>query len=99
MSASAVMAGCQVVVIRCADNGDIDLDHLEEQATLHAENLSSWMITYPSTHGVFERGVQKACAIIHNHGGQVYMDGANMNAQVGLPIPLNRCRCMPPQPT
>lgn len=85
--ASAVMAGCQVVVIRCADNGDIDLDHLEEQATLHAENLSSLMITYPSTHGVFERGVQKACAIIHNHGGQVYMDGANMNAQVGLTNP------------
>ncbi|MGB0457395.1 MAG: aminomethyl-transferring glycine dehydrogenase [Chitinophagales bacterium] len=85
--ASAVMAGCQVVVIGCADNGDIDLDHLEEQAALHAENLSSLMITYPSTHGVFERGVQKACAIIHNHGGQVYMDGANMNAQVGLTNP------------
>jgi len=85
--ASAVMAGCQVVVIRCADNGDIDLEHLEEQAILHSENLSSLMITYPSTHGVFERGVEKACAIIHKHGGQVYMDGANMNAQVGLTNP------------
>ena len=85
--ASAVMAGCQVVVIRCADNGDIDLDHLEEQAELHSENLSSLMITYPSTHGVFERGVERACAIIHKHGGQVYMDGANMNAQVGLTNP------------
>ena len=85
--ASAVMAGCQVVVIRCADNGDIDLEHLEEQAVLHSENLSSLMITYPSTHGVFERGVEKACAIIHKHGGQVYMDGANMNAQVGLTNP------------
>ena len=85
--ASAVMAGCQVVVIRCASNGDIDLDHLEEQAKLHSENLSSLMITYPSTHGVFERDVEKACAIIHKCGGQVYMDGANMNAQVGLTNP------------
>ena len=85
--ASAVMAGCQVVVIRCADNGDIDLEHLEEQAILHSDNLSSLMITYPSTHGVFERGVEKACSIIHKHGGQVYMDGANMNAQVGLTNP------------
>ncbi len=82
--ASAVMAGFKVVPVKCDERGDIDLIDLEEKSIKHADNLGALMITYPSTHGVFEEGVVQACAIVHAHGGQVYMDGANMNAQVGL---------------
>ncbi len=82
--ASAVMAGMKVVVIRTDEAGNIDLEDLRAKAAEHAANLSALMITYPSTHGVFEEAVTEMCDIIHAQGGQVYMDGANMNAQVGL---------------
>ncbi len=82
--ASAVMAGMQVVAVQCDDQGNIDVADLRAKATLHQQNLSALMVTYPSTHGVFETAIAEICAIIHLHGGQVYMDGANMNAQVGL---------------
>jgi glycine dehydrogenase len=85
--ASAVMAGMKVVVIKNDDQGDIDLADLREKAEAHRDNLAALMITYPSTYGVFEAGVQEACEIIHQNGGLVYMDGANMNAQVGLTSP------------
>jgi glycine dehydrogenase len=85
--ASATMMGLKVVVIKTDENGNIDLDDLKEKAELHGENLSSLMITYPSTHGVFEETVREACEMVHDHGGQVYMDGANMNALVGLVAP------------
>lgn len=85
--ASAVMAGMKVVVVKCDDNGNIDLADLEEKAEKHKDSLSSLMITYPSTHGVFEEEVIEAIEIVHARGGQVYMDGANMNAQVGLTSP------------
>ncbi|TWU45266.1 Glycine dehydrogenase (decarboxylating) [Novipirellula aureliae] len=85
--ASAVMAGMKVVGIKCNQRGDIDVDDLKAKATEHAEHLSALMITYPSTHGVFESTIREVCAIIHDNGGQVYMDGANMNAQVGLTSP------------
>lgn len=82
--ASAVMAGMKVVAIKCDDEGNIDLADLKEKAEVHKEDLSSLMITYPSTHGVFEKDIREICEIIHNNGGLVYLDGANMNAQVGL---------------
>lgn len=82
--ASAVMAGMKVVVVACDDQGNVDLDDVRAKAEAHAENLAALMITYPSTHGVFEEGVRDVCATVHAHGGQVYLDGANMNAQVGL---------------
>lgn len=85
--ASAVMAGGQVVVVRCDDEGNIDIPDLREKAEKHKENLSALMVTYPSTHGVFEEGINEICNIVHNNGGLVYMDGANMNAQVGLTTP------------
>ena len=85
--ASAVMAGMDVVVTKCDENGNIDLDDLREKVEKHSENLSSLMVTYPSTHGVFEEDIKEICALIHQHGGLVYMDGANMNAQVGLTSP------------
>ncbi|MEM9751804.1 MAG: aminomethyl-transferring glycine dehydrogenase [Planctomycetota bacterium] len=85
--ASAVIAGMQVVAVKCQDNGDIDLDDLAAKAKQHADELAALMITYPSTHGVFEDTIRTACDIIHAHGGMVYMDGANMNAQVGLTSP------------
>ena len=85
--ASASMMGMKVVVIKTDDSGNIDLADLKEKAEKHAENLSSLMITYPSTHGVFEATVREACQIVHDHGGQVYMDGANMNALVGIAAP------------
>ncbi|MCF8260302.1 MAG: aminomethyl-transferring glycine dehydrogenase [Melioribacteraceae bacterium] len=86
--ASATMAGGKVVVVKCDENGNIDIDDLKNKAELNKENLSCLMVTYPSTHGVFERGIKSVCAIIHENGGQVYMDGANMNAQVGLTNPF-----------
>lgn len=85
--ASAVMAGMKVVIVACDEKGNIDLDDLKAKAEEHSENLSCLMVTYPSTHGVFEESIKDMCALIHEHGGQVYMDGANMNAQVGLTSP------------
>ncbi len=85
--ASAVMAGMEVVVVKCDDNGNIDMADLTAKAEKHQDNLSCLMITYPSTHGVFEEEIMEAIDIIHQYGGQVYMDGANMNAQVGLTSP------------
>jgi glycine dehydrogenase len=82
--ASAVMAGMKVVVVKCDDHGNVDLGDLEARATEHGERLAALMVTYPSTHGVFEEDIKRICEIVHAHGGQVYMDGANMNAQVGL---------------
>jgi len=82
--ASAVMAGMKVVVVACDDQGNVDLEDLTEKAKANADRLAALMITYPSTHGVFEEGVKKVCAVVHEHGGQVYMDGANLNALVGL---------------
>ncbi|HKP75950.1 MAG TPA: aminomethyl-transferring glycine dehydrogenase [Longimicrobiaceae bacterium] len=82
--ASAVMAGMKVVVVGTDPDGNIDLADLRAKAEQHAANLSSLMVTYPSTHGVFEEGIREVCDVVHRHGGQVYMDGANMNAQVGL---------------
>ncbi len=82
--ASAVMAGMKVVVVRCDDDGNIDVPDLKAKAEQHSQNLAALMVTYPSTHGVFEEAIQEICEAVHRHGGQVYMDGANMNAQVGL---------------
>ncbi len=85
--ASAVMAGFQVVVVKCDENGNIDFEHLRQLADQHKEHIAGLMVTYPSTHGVFEEAIQEVCSLIHAYGGQVYMDGANMNAQVGLTSP------------
>ena len=85
--ASAVMAGMKVVVVKCDDRGNIDVADLKAKAEEYKQNLSSLMITYPSTHGVFEESVTEICKIIHDCGGQVYMDGANLNAQLGLTNP------------
>ena len=82
--ASASMAGMKVVTVDCDDNGDVDLDDLTAKAQKHSDELAALMVTYPSTHGVFEDHIQELCDVVHEHGGQVYMDGANMNAQVGL---------------
>ena len=85
--ASAVMAGFQVVVTKCDDAGNIDIADLKSNAEKHKDKLAGLMVTYPSTHGVFEEGIKEICQIIHQNGGLVYMDGANMNAQVGLTSP------------
>ncbi len=85
--ASAVMAGMRVVVVATDTNGNVDVGDLKAKAAQHADRLAALMITYPSTHGVFEDSIQEICSIVHQHGGQVYMDGANMNAQVGLTSP------------
>jgi glycine dehydrogenase len=85
--ASAVMAGMKVVPVACRENGDIDFDDLRAKAEQHSAGLAALMVTYPSTHGVFEETIVDICATIHEHGGQVYMDGANMNAQMGLTSP------------
>jgi Glycine cleavage system protein P (pyridoxal-binding), C-terminal domain len=82
--ASAVMAGMDVIVIKCDSSGNIDVKDLKEKAYANKETLSALMITYPSTHGVFEESVNEICSIIHDCGGQVYLDGANLNAMVGL---------------
>ena len=87
--ASAIMAGFRVVVINTASNGNVDLDDLKAKATAHSQSLAGLMVTYPSTHGVFEDAIMEICDTIHAHGGQVYMDGANMNAQVGLTSPAS----------
>jgi len=85
--ASAVMAGLEVKVVSCDVNGNIDVNHLQQLASENRENLAGFMVTYPSTHGVFEEDIKEMCHIIHENGGQVYMDGANLNAQVGLTNP------------
>jgi len=85
--ASAQMAGMQVVVVACDENGNVDIPDLEAKAAQHARNLAAIMVTYPSTHGVFETGIGRICEIVHAHGGQVYVDGANLNALVGLAAP------------
>ncbi|HLV91605.1 MAG TPA: aminomethyl-transferring glycine dehydrogenase [Aequorivita sp.] len=85
--ASAVMAGMKVVVVKSTDKGNIDVEDLREKAIRHKDNLASLMVTYPSTHGVYESAIREITSIIHENGGQVYMDGANMNAQVGLTNP------------
>ncbi|MFD2183928.1 aminomethyl-transferring glycine dehydrogenase [Rhodoplanes azumiensis] len=85
--ASAAMAGMQVVVVACDRDGNVDLTDLEAKATQHGDKLACAMITYPSTHGVFEEHIREMCEIVHAHGGQVYLDGANLNAQVGLARP------------
>lgn len=85
--ASAVMAGYKVVVTKCDENGNIDVEDLRARAEEHKDKLAALMVTYPSTHGVFEEEIKEICSIIHERGGQVYMDGANLNAQVGLTAP------------
>ncbi len=85
--ASAVMAGMEVVVVKTDDDGNVDIGDLTSKAVEHADRLGALMITYPSTHGVFETTISQICNVIHEHGGQVYLDGANMNAQVGLSRP------------
>lgn len=85
--ATAAMVGMEVVVVECDQNGNIDINDLMDKAAQHSDKLSAIMITYPSTHGVFESHVRKVCDVVHQHGAQVYVDGANMNAQVGLTRP------------
>ncbi|MBA7511315.1 Glycine dehydrogenase (decarboxylating) [subsurface metagenome] len=85
--ASAVMAGMKVIIVDCDERGNIDIHDLKQKAELYADNLAAFMVTYPSTHGVFEQNIKEMTAAIHKYGGQVYMDGANMNAQVGLTNP------------
>jgi glycine dehydrogenase len=85
--ASAVMAGMKVVVVKTDDEGKVDVADMEAKAVQHRDNLAALMITYPSTHGVFEKGIRRVCEIIHENGGMVYLDGANLNAQVGLARP------------
>ncbi len=87
--ASAAMAGMKIVVVKCDDNGNIDVADMQARAEQYKDELSCLMVTYPSTHGVFEESIIEICDIIHQNGGQVYMDGANMNAQVGLTSPAN----------
>ena len=98
--ASAVMAGMKVVVVGCDRDGNVDLGRPEGQGgAARGDRLAALMITYPSTHGVFEEEIRAICDLVHAHGGQVYMDGANMNAQVGLTSPAaDRRRCLPPEP-
>jgi len=86
-AASAVMAGLRVVVVACDDDGNVDVDDLERKVTEHADDLAGLMVTYPSTHGVFERRIREICDLVHRHGGQVYLDGANLNALVGIAKP------------
>src|SRR5690606_16529434 len=82
--ASAVMAGMKVVVVKSATDGTIDLDDLRAKAAEYADVLAAFMVTYPSTHGVFEEHIRDACDIVHEHGGLVYLDGANLNDKVGV---------------
>lgn len=87
--ASAQMIGMKVVLVACDENGNIDVEDLRSKAEAHADKLAALMITYPSTHGVYEEAVKEVCQIVHDHGGQVYMDGANLNAQVGVAKPAD----------
>src|SRR5690606_20965635 len=88
-AASAVMAGMRVVVVACDDDGNIDVDDLRAKAAEHADRLAALMVTYPSTHGVFEAAITEICDVVHRHGGQVYIDGANLNAPVGAAPPAS----------
>ncbi len=98
-AASAAMAGMRVVVVTCDDQGNVDLDDLEAKAVEHADNLAALMVTYPSTHGVYEEAIRQICAIVHEQGGQVYLDGANLNALVGVARARQvRCRRVAPEP-
>ena len=83
------MVGMKVVVVNCDKEGNVDLEDLKAKAEKHSENLGALMVTYPSTHGVFEEKIKEICELIHHHGGQVYMDGANLNALVGIAKPGN----------
>ncbi len=85
--ASAAMAGLKIIVVKCDQRGNVELSDLREKAAIHSTNLAALMITYPSTHGVFEEGITEICDVIHEHGGQVYLDGANLNALVGCAAP------------
>ena len=85
--ASASVIGMKIIVVQCDKNGNIDIDDLKSKAELHSKNLAALMVTYPSTHGVYEEGIKDITDIIHKNGGQVYMDGANMNAQVAITAP------------
>src|SRR5574343_955828 len=85
--ASAAMAGMKIVIVKNLQNGNIDIEDLKVKAAQHANDLAVFMVTYPSTYGVYESGIKEITDIVHQHGGQVYMDGANMNAQVGLTSP------------
>jgi glycine dehydrogenase len=87
--ASAVMSGMKVVAVACDEQGNIDVQNLKTKAEFHRSHLGAFMVTYPSTHGVFEETIKEICQIVHENGGQVYMDGANMNAQVGLCRPAD----------
>jgi glycine dehydrogenase len=94
------MAGLEIVGVGCDENGNINVDELREKASAHKDHLSCIMITYPSTHGVFEVKIKEICQIIHENGGLVYMDGANMNAQVGLTHPgYIGADILPPEPS
>ncbi|MDC5697201.1 aminomethyl-transferring glycine dehydrogenase [Intrasporangium calvum] len=86
-AASAVMAGMRVVVVKTAEDGTVDLDHLRATCEQHSDRLAAIMVTYPSTHGVYEEGITELCEVVHAHGGQVYVDGANLNALLGLAAP------------
>jgi glycine dehydrogenase len=86
-AASAAMAGLKVIVVKCDDDGNVDLDDLKAKAVQHEDHLAALMVTYPSTHGVYEEQVREICAVVHDHGGQVYLDGANLNALVGIAKP------------
>ncbi len=81
------MVGMDVVVVACDAGGNVDVEDMRRKAAQHADKLAAVMITYPSTHGVFEEQIREICDIVHGHGGQVYLDGANLNAQVGLARP------------
>ena len=85
--ASAQMCGMKVVVVNCDEDGNVDIDDLKNKAEKHSKDLAALMVTYPSTHGVFEEKIMDICEVIHKHGGQVYMDGANLNALVGVAKP------------
>src|SRR5690606_35154511 len=85
--ASAQMLNMKVVVVACDEQGNVDVEDLRAKAAQYSDTLAALMITYPSTHGVFEEAVREICQIIHDHGGQVYLDGANLNAQVGVARP------------
>ncbi len=87
--ASSIMAGMRVVVVACDDHGNIDVTDLKAKAAEHSDRLAALMVTYPSTHGVFEEAIREVCEVVHEHGGQVYLDGANLNAQVGLCRPAD----------
>ena len=90
------MAGMKVVVVKCDDDGNIDLGDLRAKAEPARDDLGALMVTYPSTHGVFEESIREICDVVHEHGGQVYMDGANLNAQLGL---CRRARSAPTSAT